>query len=183
MRDLTDCLVRLARDDADIETARALCRDWFDWYWDSYPDDWPREDDPDWIKGVEHPVSPARFGTILAELPQRHERPGGGIFLAFLDDTPVGCVMYNGTSPGSAEFHRMFVTVAGRGHGLGRKLLEQMFAQMRADGYSRVFFSSATFLEHARRMYQSAGFTDMAHPESFPVAWRDKIYFMERALV
>lgn len=58
-----------------------------------------------------------------------------------------------------------------------------MFKQMVADGYKRVLFSSAAFLPHARVMYSDAGFVDMAHPEGFPSAWRDKVYFMERSLV
>jgi hypothetical protein len=53
---------------------------------------------------------------------------------------------------------------------------------MVADGYERVFFSSATFLTHARAMYRKAGFVDMPHPRGFPDAWRDKVYFMERSL-
>jgi GNAT superfamily N-acetyltransferase len=128
-------------------------------------------------------MSPKIFQTILKELPERHERPGGGILVAYLDGRPSGCVMYNGAGPGAAEFHRMFVRVEARGNRLGQKLLHSMFAQMVADGYTRVFFASAAFLTHARAMYSDAGFVDMPHPEGFPRAWRDKVYFMERALV
>jgi ribosomal protein S18 acetylase RimI-like enzyme len=90
--------------------------------------------------------------------------------------------MYGEASTGVAEFNRMFVSVSGRGHGLGRKILNQMVEQMIADGYTRVFFSSATFLTHARAMYEAAGFVLMPQPKDFPKKLRDKVYFMERLL-
>jgi len=128
-------------------------------------------------------MDPERFQAILEDLPELHKRPGGGILIASVDGRDAGCVMYAEASPGSAEFKRMFVSVAGRGEGLGRKLLDSMFEQMVTDGYTRVFFSSAIFLKHARAMYENAGFVPMSHPQGFPDEWRDKVYFMERSLV
>lgn len=90
--------------------------------------------------------------------------------------------MYNAATADTAEFNRMFVNATGRGHGLGRKLLEAMFEQMRADGYTNALFSSATFLTHARAMYRRAGFTDIPHPDGFPDEWRRYVYFMQRSL-
>ena len=127
-------------------------------------------------------MDPVGFQSILNDLPDLHKRPLGGILIASVGGKAAGCVMYREASPGSAEFNRMFVNPRGRGHGLGRKMLDHMFAQMADDGYTRVFFSSATFLTHARAMYEHAGFAPMPHPPGFPDAWRDKVYFMERSL-
>lgn len=90
--------------------------------------------------------------------------------------------MYSQASSGVAEFKRLFVRPDGRGHGLGRKMLDHMFEQMATDGYARVFFSSAIFLTSARAMYENVGFVPMPHPSGFPDDWRDKVYFMERSL-
>ena len=171
---MTEISVRLSRDAKDLEAARALCRDWLDWHWKNYPPDWPRGDD--------HPMNPVAFEATLEKLPDIHKRPLGGILIASVDGKPSGCVMYSEAEPGVAEFKRMFVSVSGRGHGLGRKLLDAMFEQMIADGYQRVFYSSATFLTHARTMYENAGFVPIAHPNGFPDEWRDKVYFMDRSL-
>lgn len=179
---MNEIRVRLAKDDADISAARQLCQEWFDWHWENYPDDWPTESDPEWPTDIEHPMGSKVFQTILKELPERHKRPDGGILIAYLNSVPAGCVMYSKAGPGVAEFHRMFVSVGARGNSLGQKLLEGMFEQMVADGYTSVFFSSAAFLTHARTMYRNAGFVDMAHPDGFPGAWRDRVYFMERSL-
>lgn len=172
--EMTVVTVRLANDEDDVETARLLCREWLDWHWRNYPPDWPRGDD--------HPMDPVGFQTILKNLPDLHKRPLGGILIASVDGKPSGCVMYSQASPGIAEFKRMFVSADARGHGLGGKMLDHMFAQMTADGYTRVFYSSATFLTHARLMYENAGFVPMPQPKGFPDEWRDKVYFMERSL-
>lgn len=171
---MAEITVRLANGEDDIEAARALCREWLDWHWENYPSEWPRGDD--------HPMNPVGFETILTKLPDLHKRPLGGILIAWVDGKPTGCVMYGEARPGIAEFNRMFVSAGGRGHRLGRKLLDHMLKQMTADGYSRVFFSSASFLTHARAVYEDAGFVPMPHPEGFPEEWRDKVYLMERAL-
>jgi GNAT superfamily N-acetyltransferase len=171
---MAEILVQVASRDDDLEATRDLCRQWLDWHWQNYPPDWPR--------GADHPMDPDGFQAILRDLPDLHKRPKGAILVASVDGAPAGCVMYAEASPGVAEFNRMFVSVAGRGHGLGQRLLDAMFEHMVADGYTSAMFSSATFLTHARAMYEEAGFRPMAHPAGFPDMWRDKVYFMERAL-
>ena len=165
--------IRLIEGGGDLEAVRNLCREWLDWHWDNYPADWPTEGNP---------MDPERFEGILTNLSELHARPLGAIILALIDDQPAGCVMYNLLDQGVAEFNRMYVSESGRGHGLGHKMLEHMFRQMKADGYNKVVFSSAIFLTHARKMYEKAGFISAPHPDGFPEDWRDKVYFMERAL-
>lgn len=116
---MTEILVRMARDENDIEAARTLCEEWLDWHWKNYLLDWPT--------GADHPMDPQKFQAILDDLPELHKRPGGGILVATVNGNPAGCVMFNQTGPGVAEFKRMYVSVAGRGIGLGRKFLEGMF--------------------------------------------------------
>ena len=171
---MAEIIVRLASDKHDFDAARTLCLEWLDWHWKNYPDGWPRDDD--------HPMNPQRFKIALEALPDLYKRPLGGVLIASVDGKPAGCVMYGEASKGVAEFNRMFVSVSGRGHGLGRKILNRMVEQMITDGYTRVFFSSATFLTHARAMYEAAGFVLMQQPEGFPNQLRDKVYFMERLL-
>lgn len=170
---MAEITIRMADDNGDIEAARTLCREWLDWHWDAYPDDWPTEGNP---------MDRDKFQATLGNLPSLHARPRGGIIIASVNGQPAGCVMFNEASSDTAEFNRMFVSESGRGHGLGRAMLDFMFKQMVVDGYVRVFFSSAIFLTHARAMYESVGFTPMLHPTGFPDKWRKYVYFMERAL-
>jgi GNAT superfamily N-acetyltransferase len=130
---MSDTSIRMAHDDRDFEVARTLCREWMDWHWKVFPDDGPRADNP---------LDPEAFLSVINDLPQIHARPRGGIHLADVNGRPAGCVMYHELEPDVAEIKRLFVNEAGRGHGLGRLLLEQMFEQMIADGYRTVEFSS-----------------------------------------
>jgi GNAT superfamily N-acetyltransferase len=167
--------VRMAENAGDFEVARALCREWLDWHWQNYPSDWPT--------GADHPMERQNFEAVLRDLPMLHQRPRGAVLIGTVNGQDAGCVMYHKSEAGVAEFKRMFVSERGRGHGLGRKMLEDMFQRMIVDGYEKVFFSSATFLTHARAMYESAGFTGIPHPPGFPDEWRDRVYFMHRTLV
>lgn len=165
--------IRRADTDEDVEAVRALCRIWPDWQLRLYPEH------RDAILEVFEPVAYAR---LLADLPRIHARPKGAMMLARLDGRPAGCVMHLEIAPGVAEVKRLFVDEAARGRGAGRALLDAMFAQMRADGHRTARFSSARFLTHARRLYESAGFIDIAQPEDLPPSLRDVVYFMERPL-
>ena len=166
--------VRMAQTPADFDIARVLCFEWLDWHWRAFPADGPRDGNP---------MNPAAFQTEVDNLESIHARPKGAILLAEVDGNPAGCVMYHASEPGVAEIKRLFVNEGGRGHGLGRLLLEQMFAAMIVDGYRMVRFSSARFLTDARRLYETVGFKDIAQPDGFPQHFRDFVYFMERPLV
>lgn len=165
--------IKLLSDDLGYEEARDLCREWLKWHWENYPSDWPVEGNP---------MEPERFKKVLEDMPNLHARPRGGIFVASIADQPVGCVMYSEQSDLVAEFNRMFVSEAGRGHGVGRRLLDAMFNQMIEDGYQMVMFTSAKFLTHAKAMYENVGFTNRPHPEGFPDEWIPYTYCMERSL-
>ena len=172
---MAEVSIGLAETSADFDAARTLCRAWLDWHWENYPDDWPT--------GPDHPMNSERILNIIRDLPTLHARPLGGILIGKLNGEPIGCVMYSEAKPGLAEFNRMFVAKNGRGHNLGRRMLDKMFEQMIADGYRKVFFSSAVFLTHARAMYESAGFTLMRYPDGLSDDQRARTYFMERELL
>ena len=165
--------IRLDDTEADFDEARALGRSYVDWLLKVYPE-------------LREPIlvffDPVEYAQTLAALPVVHARPKGAVLLADLGGSAVGCVMYLELEPGIAEIKRLFVDEAGRGHGLGRKLLEAMFDQMRGDGYQKVRFMSSYFLTHARKLYETVGFEDMPLPGDYPDEYRDLDYFMERLL-
>lgn len=163
----------LAKTDDDFQAARALCQSWVDWQLKTFPEMRDK---------ILIAFEPKAYAKTMSDLPIIHARPKGGILLAALDGRPLGCVMYHEMETGVAEVKRLFVDEAGRGHSLGRKLLEAMFEHMRQDGYGTVRFSSARFLLHARKLYESVGFVDIPHPSDFPENLRDITYFMERPL-
>ena len=161
---MTEVIVKFADTSSDFTNARLLCRQWLDWHWKVFPEDGPR---------VGNPMDPVAFQDVLDNLEHIHARPKGAILVAEVDGSPAGCVMYHKRGTGVAEIKRLFVNEAGRGHGLGRMLLDRMFEAMIADGYQTVLFSSARFLTHARQLYESVGFESIPHPDDFPEDKRD----------
>lgn len=121
------------------------------------------------------PVASAR---LLADLPRIHARPKGAMMPAHLNGRPVGCLMHEEMAPRADEVKRLFIDERGRGP--GRALQHETFAQMRGDGYDIARFSSARFLTHARKLYESVGLVDIAHPEDFPASLRDVAFFIGR---
>lgn len=165
--------IHLADTEADFDAARALCYAWIDWQLKTLPE---HKDE------ILRKFEPTKYAETVDNLHKIHARPKGGILLAGLDEQPVGCVMYLEMEPDVAEVRRLFVDEAGRGHGLGAALLTRMFEQMRTDGYTKVRFSSARFLTHARKLYEKVGFADIQHPAGFPDHLKQIAYFMERPL-
>lgn len=161
--------IHRAASERDFEDARALCRAWLDWQLKTYPEH--REK-------IARKFPPGEYDRTVATLAEIHAAPGGAVLLCKLDGKTVGCVMFDRMEQDVAEVHRLFVAEGGRGHGVGRALLAEMFALMRAAGYTKARFSSARFLEHARGLYESMGFVDVPAPEGMP----PYVYFMEREL-
>lgn len=165
--------IRIAHTKSDFDDARALGFAWAKTHLEDFPEH------QDIIVKV---FDPKAYSETMADLHVIHARPKGAVLLAYLDDHPVGCVMYQEMEPGVAEVKRLFVDPRGRGHGLGSALLTEMIRQMAADGYKTVRFSSAKFLTHARSLYESVGFSDIPQPPELPEFLHDFVYFMERPL-
>ena len=165
--------VFMAESDADFAVARTLGFEWAKMNYDDFPEH------QDIIAKV---FDPDAYKESMENLHVIHARPRGAVLLAELNGQPVGCVMYQEMEPGVAEIKRLFVRASARGHGLGHALLNEMFNCMKADHYTRVRFSSAKFLLHARALYESVGFSDIPQPDDFPTFLQDFVYFMEKPL-
>ncbi len=165
--------IDLVSDPADIETVRALCRDFVDWQIEAYPD---------WADAIRAYFAPERYDPVLADLPRIHARPGGGILLARLGGAPAGCVMWLPMAPGVAEVKRLFVTAEARGAGVGSGLVERMLEQARADGYAEMRLETARFLTSAQKLYAGNGFVTSDHASELPPAARSVALYMRRTL-
>jgi GNAT superfamily N-acetyltransferase len=156
---MPDITISRAETEAEIDAIRDLCRQWPEWLLETFPEN---------EENIRKRFYSGAYEDTLVALPQIHARPNGAMFLATLDGTPAGCVMYCEQQPRQAEFNRMFVATVARGHGLGERLMDAMLVQMKSDGYETVVFNSARFLEHARRMYERLGFRDIPTPPGRP---------------
>lgn len=83
----------------------------------------------------------------------------GGYFAVVLEnDRIVACVgLYPETSD-TCELRKMYCLPAGRGKGLGKKLLEFSLGKARELGFSRITLETASVLKEAINLYQKYGF-------------------------
>ncbi len=114
----------------------------------------------------------------------KFQPPGGGIFLAFVENEAVGIACLQRIGPETAEVKRMYVRPEYRREGLGRALLERLIEAAQLAEYRSIRLDSPDFMTAAHALYRSNGFTDIAsYPESeIPDEYKRFWVFMEKKL-
>lgn len=79
----------------------------------------------------------------------------GGAGIAFLDDCDADDV---------CELRKMYVLPAGRGIGLGRKLMDRCQEVAREMGYRRIYLETLDNMYHARHLFEKYGFRYLEAP-------------------
>jgi DNA-binding MarR family transcriptional regulator/GNAT superfamily N-acetyltransferase len=102
--------------------------------------------------------------------------PRGAFLVAFVDGEPVACGALKSISPGVGSLKRMWVADTERGLGIGRRMVEELEAQSRELGLTTLRLETNHALQAAVRLYQSAGFVEVAPFNADPYAhhWFEK---------
>jgi putative acetyltransferase len=135
--------------------------------------------------GGEH-ICIADLETELQGLPGTYAEPEGIILLAFVNDTPAGCVALkplDSVHPGerACEMKRLWVRPEFQGQKLGRRLAEAAIEAAAAAGYTAIYLSTMpAAMQAAHTIYLSLGFTpvDRDNQTSAPSG----IAFLRRSL-
>ncbi|HEY8294948.1 MAG TPA: GNAT family N-acetyltransferase [Micrococcaceae bacterium] len=101
----------------------------------------------------------ALVGGIVAEFGTRHDDRREAAWIAELAGRRVGCVFCVAQDATTAKLRILLVDPAGRGHGLGRRLVDTCVDFARRAGYERITLWTNDVLVAARMIYQAAGFT------------------------
>ena len=110
--------------------------------------------------------------------PADFTRPHGTFVVGFLDGEPVAGGGVKTLSPGVGEIKRMYVAPHVRGRGVARRLLAALEDAARRLGHQRVRLDTGPKQPHARHLYSSAGYSEIANYNANPKA----TYFGEKLL-
>lgn len=109
------------------------------------------------------PVESSGVDADLADVPDGYHALGGA-FRVLVDDSGavVGCGGLYPMSPESVELRKMYFRPAARGHGFGKKLLDDLIAEAKRRGFRRIELETASNLVAAIALYERAGFVETA---------------------
>jgi DNA-binding MarR family transcriptional regulator/N-acetylglutamate synthase-like GNAT family acetyltransferase len=128
----------------------------------------PRPGDMGWVVQSQAALYAGEYGfdssyealvaEIVAKFLTSFDAARERCWIADLDGTPVGSVFLVRHSDDIAKLRLLLVDPAGRGHGLGKRLVGECIAFARACGYRRMTLWTQSILLAARKIYQDAGF-------------------------
>lgn len=113
-----------------------------------------------------------RFGFDLSGQaePEDMDPPGGRFLVAYDGDAPVASGGIRTWEPGVCEIRRMYVAVAARRHGHGRRLLVALERVAREAGFRRVLLDTLGSHVEANTLYDGSGYERIAAYNENPYA-------------
>jgi putative acetyltransferase len=106
-------------------------------------------------------VEPNGLDRDLVDIQSSYSRRGGTFrVLTSTTGAIVGCGGLYPLQGRDAELRKMYFLPIARGHGLGRKLLNDLIDFGRDAGFQRILLETASKLAVAGHLYRSAGFVE-----------------------
>ena len=128
----------------------------------------PRPGDLGWVVERHGALYAAEYGWdatfealvagIVAGFGARADTPSERAWIAEAGGTRAGSVLCTRHDETTAQLRLLLVEPAFRGHGLGRRLVDECLAFARSAGYTRIVLWTNDVLVDARRIYERAGF-------------------------
>ncbi|HTP55238.1 MAG TPA: GNAT family N-acetyltransferase [Thermoplasmata archaeon] len=100
------------------------------------------------------------FREEIRSLPGEYRPPWGGLWIAWTDGRPIGCVALRRWAPRKGEMKRLYVRPNGRRHGTGRRLAETVVRAARRREFEWIYLDTLGTMSTALRLYASMGFRE-----------------------
>jgi GNAT superfamily N-acetyltransferase len=125
---------------------------------------------------ISSPVAQPLIAALNAELDARYPEEGanyfrlhpdevsngrGAFFVAYLGERAVGCGAVRRIEPHVAEIKRMYVAPEARGRRIGRQILNELEAEARQLGATRLVLETGPRQPEAIALYRHAGFSEV----------------------
>lgn len=123
----------------------------------------------DYAKWINLDLSYQNYDEEFKNLPGKYAKPEGRLYIAYLNDKVVGCIALRKFDDQKCEMKRLYVDPAGRGHQIGRKLVEKVINEAKAIGYRQMLLDTLPFMEGAIHIYESVGFKKIEAYYSTPL--------------
>ncbi len=101
------------------------------------------------------------FEKEMSTLDITYGNPDGGIFLAYLNNAPVGVAGIKRFTDTECELKRMFIRVNGRGLGIGKLLLNECISLAEKLEYKVIKLDTMNYMKPAIKIYTDAGFNEI----------------------
>jgi DNA-binding MarR family transcriptional regulator/GNAT superfamily N-acetyltransferase len=114
---------------------------------------------------------PGGFNRQMLIAPAEARGKRGAFVVAMEHDVPVGCGVVRTVAPGVAEIRHLWLESAAQRLGLARRLLAELERQAATRGLNTVRLNTHEVLPEAIRIYQAAGYHEVAPYDDNPYAY------------
>lgn len=101
------------------------------------------------------------FDKEMAGLPDMYNKQDGGLYVAYLNNQPVGVAGLRRFNDTNAEVKRMFVKDDAKGMGIGKQLLRKCIETAKNLNYISIKLDTAAFMHAAIKLYTDHGFVEI----------------------
>lgn len=119
------------------------------------------------------------FDEELADPLKKYGPPHGGLLVALVVDTIVGCVALQRLEPTVCEMKRLYVLPKFRCCGIGDELVKSLLLDAEEEGYKTMVLDTLERLRPAIRLYKRHGFVETKAYYSNPLPG---VVYMEKQL-